>query len=388
MRLSRVPYVALALFVAGIALSALFAQPHNALSQSGSASLTGYAWSDTIGWISFSGSNYGITVDNNGKLSGYAWSDNIGWISANDADLAGCPSNPCTAKFNNSQLNGWMKALAGGSSGSGGWDGWISLSGSGYGVTKSSVGVVSGFAWGSTVVGWVDFSYAAPLSPSCTLSPATQSIVKGNTASLSWVSSNATSGTIDPGGMTATPVAGGTIGVQPTATTTYTGSFTGAGGTSLCTAIVNVQCAPLYSCSGANIIYTNAACANTTVSTCIAPSYCEAGQTTCQWPPIIVVDPGWSNGVDGHLTAQPQIIKAGDKTKLYWNVDNVQSCTVSGNENGVVRTWSGKTSGPGGAQTSVLQQKTTYTLHCVAYEGNEDLDESVDVLVTPKFKER
>ncbi|MDD5031678.1 MAG: hypothetical protein PHR36_01380, partial [Patescibacteria group bacterium] len=52
--------------------------------------VTGYAWSENIGWISFSCSNdnscltvdYGVAVDPaTGNISGYAWSENIGWIS-------------------------------------------------------------------------------------------------------------------------------------------------------------------------------------------------------------------------------------------------------------------------------------------------------------------
>ena len=119
--------------------------------------LSGYAWSDNIGWVSLSGSSYGLSMDANGKLSGYAWSDNIGWITANQSELSGCPSNPCWAKFNANALTGWLRALSWG----GGWDGWISLSGSGYGVTQDQSGVLSGYAWGSDVVGWLDFSAAA-----------------------------------------------------------------------------------------------------------------------------------------------------------------------------------------------------------------------------------
>jgi len=46
--------------------------------------------------------------------------------------------------------------------GSGGWDGWISLKGTSpnYGVVGTSTGAFVGFAWGSDVIGWVDFSLA------------------------------------------------------------------------------------------------------------------------------------------------------------------------------------------------------------------------------------
>jgi|GEM_PF-3245711 len=121
--------------------------------------ITGYAWSSNIGWISFNGTGYGLSVSNTGTISGYAWSSNIGWISANSSQLTGCPSAPCTATIDSDgQFHGWLRAISGSTAQSGGWDGFISLSGSGYGPAKQSTGVVSGYAWGSDVVGWVSFS--------------------------------------------------------------------------------------------------------------------------------------------------------------------------------------------------------------------------------------
>lgn len=126
--------------------------------QSSSGSISGYSWSETIGWISWDGSNYGIDVASDGTLSGYGWSENIGWVSANSSDLSGCPSSPCSASIDgDGNLSGWMKAIAGGSDG---WDGFISLSGSNYGPEADGSGNFSGYAWGSDVVGWLDFSYA------------------------------------------------------------------------------------------------------------------------------------------------------------------------------------------------------------------------------------
>ena len=127
--------------------------------------LKGYGWSSNIGWISFSSTNeasatptYGVNVDSNGNLSGYAWSDNIGWISFNLT--SGCPlSDPCQPKFIVNNLTGWAKAL---SADNNGWDGWISLSTKtdeliAYGPKLSGY-TLSGYAWGSDVVGWIDFS--------------------------------------------------------------------------------------------------------------------------------------------------------------------------------------------------------------------------------------
>ncbi|MFA5084184.1 MAG: hypothetical protein WC475_02270 [Candidatus Paceibacterota bacterium] len=54
--------------------------------------LSGYAWSESIGWISFycgdldptcATYNYRVTIDSNGEFSGWAWNDVVGWISFN-----------------------------------------------------------------------------------------------------------------------------------------------------------------------------------------------------------------------------------------------------------------------------------------------------------------
>lgn len=55
--------------------------------------LSGFAWNDAIGWISFCGGNnttqcpgsisYGVTIDSNGDFQGWAWNDIEGWISFN-----------------------------------------------------------------------------------------------------------------------------------------------------------------------------------------------------------------------------------------------------------------------------------------------------------------
>src|SRR5579872_1081667 len=83
----------------------------------------------------------------------------IGWISANPSDLTGCPSGPCTATLTNCTVSGWLRALSGNTSQSGGWDGFISLSGSNYGITELN-GTFSGYAWGDMNVGWIDSEYA------------------------------------------------------------------------------------------------------------------------------------------------------------------------------------------------------------------------------------
>lgn len=72
--------------------------------------LSGYAWNDTIGWISFNcdessyggsnqcaTSNYKVSIDANGDFSGYAWNDVAGWVSFNCANNGSCGSATSTA---------------------------------------------------------------------------------------------------------------------------------------------------------------------------------------------------------------------------------------------------------------------------------------------------
>jgi len=170
--------------------------------------VTGYAWSESIGWISFNCSDdnscgtvdYGVNINpSTGNISGYAWSSNIGWISFNRKtcnggervgrhceinndcvggyqcrdDAPGTTGAPPTdpflssadviANYNSSteEVTGWAKILALGD------DGWISFNTDGvpdYGVSiDSSTSEFSGWAWnGSDTdgvgIGWISFN--------------------------------------------------------------------------------------------------------------------------------------------------------------------------------------------------------------------------------------
>ena len=148
--------------------------------------LTGWAWSSNIGWVSFNSADPGspivysvvITRDIDpvldGKLSGYAWSNNIGWIDFTPTDNPPGSLVPMPAKLVNGTLTGWARAIAGKLPASAGWDGWIKLSDTtapAYGVTFAPSGTdrldASGFAWGSTVVGWLSMNPSLSTSTAC-----------------------------------------------------------------------------------------------------------------------------------------------------------------------------------------------------------------------------
>jgi len=149
--------------------------------QAGSGdNVSGWAWSENIGWISFNSTSDGSSVDygvnvnlGNGKFSGYAWSENIGWLSFNEIDTGPPPSNDpcadasCIAKITSPgqlgksdvYIDGWARALAY----DGGWDGWIRFDhGQSGEVYIDKDGDFHGWAWGSDVVGWISFNSSDP----------------------------------------------------------------------------------------------------------------------------------------------------------------------------------------------------------------------------------
>ena len=137
----------------------------------GSVVVTGYAWSDNIGWISFNPSYGGVFYSiSTGQLSGYAWSDNIGWISFNGLSASGGVGGSgakadSPSSLTTSAVSGWARACAGTQSAkdkcdnmtsrTDGWDGWIKMSDSwSPGVSVNfPTGDFSGYAWGSDVAG-------------------------------------------------------------------------------------------------------------------------------------------------------------------------------------------------------------------------------------------
>jgi hypothetical protein len=154
--------------------------------QSSNNTLSGWAWSSNIGWISFNsgdsgagGAQYSVVVDSVGNFSGYAWSPNIGWISFNQADLTGCNGTTrANVSTSTGAVIGWARAIAG-IGRNDGWDGCIQLSDSalfptGYidgtkGMTYKAVdNTIRGFAWGGTNVGWL-----ACINDNCKLAMAT-----------------------------------------------------------------------------------------------------------------------------------------------------------------------------------------------------------------------
>ena len=96
-------------------------------------------------------------------------------------------------------------------------------------------------------------------------------------------------------------------------------------------------------------------------------------------PPITFVQSG---NYSGHLQLKPQLVRKGASTKLFWNVDNAESCTVTSPHD----SFTGATSGSSGQTSSPINQQTTFTLDCTGLDGTT-IHETATAGVVPVFQE-
>lgn len=160
-----------AVFIAVFVFLGIFSSIDRVGAQATSGNAHGYIQAPNIGWISSNCVDLGVcasspfwidiapsTSSQTASFSGYGWSPNIGWIGFNPADVAYCGSQ-AVVDLTTGVTTGFARALAGGTAGSGGWDGCISMKGSNYGVVfNTSTQAFGGYAWGDPVVGWIDFT--------------------------------------------------------------------------------------------------------------------------------------------------------------------------------------------------------------------------------------
>lgn len=357
--------IALAIAVASLTL--LFA-PRPAAKAQTSNYFTGYAWSENIGWIHMSGPGYGVQEDvTSGALSGYAWS-NIGWLSFNSSETANCPSGSCapTVNLNTGAVSGWARACAvfqnkNACSGTvdpqaGGWDGWVHLAGSNYGMqigNASTSYAASGYSWGDTGVGWIHwagtgYGVSAPSAAWGVLvgyvhaSPST--ITPGGTTNIAWSCANATSAKLryPIGGVaTTTSVAlSGSFNDTPSQSTLYSLTCYGNGnsGTYSSNALVSVQAA--------------------------------------------------SNAILVTLVGNPASVRTGETTQIVWNVNNMtaNSCSIAQQGGGWSQSVSNPASGSGTVTTPVITQSTTFTMTCTGSDSSTQTG-SITIGVLPTFHE-
>ena len=112
--------------------------------------------------------------------------------------------------------------------------------------TTIYTGTATGSGGSVTCTATVTVTETPPVTnaPVCTLVANPPGIQSGNSSTLSWNTTNASSFSIDQNIGSVTPIVSGAISVSPTATTKYTGTVTGSGGTAHCEATVTVTETP------------------------------------------------------------------------------------------------------------------------------------------------
>lgn len=237
MRQKTILTVVLLVFL--LSASLVFTQFVN-LAQAATGNVSGFAWSSNIGWISFKGvaggTNYGLNFvddpDDSGRAgfftpNSYVWSSNIGWINFS-SDYSGSYPDTDTANHHgvevesDGSVTGWARACSVFGPGTclpvpgncptepqtgmrcnserGGWDGWIKMNATSD-PTKN-VHLVGnefrGYAWGATVVGWIDFCPTSgtagcvsldSITPICSAIPSPAELSAG-TVSVVWSASD------------------------------------------------------------------------------------------------------------------------------------------------------------------------------------------------------
>lgn len=269
--------------------------------------VVGYAWANTpqsagdpgtgtdqgLGWISMNGtaddsSPYGVKIDlDTGDFSGYAWigngdggMGNTGWIDF--APTSGFPGDPQhgVRKEVSGTLTGWAKVISMYNENSS--TGWIKMSkdasdgGVDYGVVVNADGTFSGYAWGSDVIGWVDFAPAMAGAdvvhidaPACTAG-----IVESSGGSWGSCSEDPTFCSSNPSGTPITGTQFGTCGAGYSGTPTQSCSIgINCGGS--CTS--NPDCG-----GGETCLLGTGTCGNS--ATGCGNSTCDTGETLLSCP--------------------------------------------------------------------------------------------------------
>lgn len=213
--------------------------------------------------------------------------------------------------------------------------------------------------------------------PAISLSIAPQIVASGQTATITWQSTNATSVTIKPSILTEDTTAldlSGSAAIFPTANTTYTAVATGAGGvTAQTTATVNILTVSLTASpttigagQSATLSWNSANATGVSIDQGIGPQTAPSGSITVNPAATTTYTITATNGsatataqatvnapLSVTLTAKPANITPGQQSTLSWNARGATSLSI---DNGV---------GPVTGQTSAVvspAQTTTYTI--------------------------
>jgi hypothetical protein len=341
------------------------------LAQSLGIPVTGYAGSERIGLIKLyctsagtpndcASHPYGLGVNADASISGYAWSDSVGWISAYSADTSVCTPTS-NARIVGTQFKGWLREI----NVTGDDTGCIKLDpGQAQDVSISGT-TITGNAW-SGVFGWAQFDATANIGPaSCTMNAnpsVVWSAVPPSSITLSYTTQSAASASIADDNASYSPTytpaptpLGSSTSVPPptlpstqSVTTTFLMTVTnylGAKTTCQSSVVVNHGFPPPQGCISINT--NNPSCT----------------------PPVV----------------KTISVRKGSSASLYWTVQNVDSCTLTKNgaaEPAITPTQTTPYT------TGALAAHTEYVLSCPGKDDNgSTFTDRAVINITPAFQE-
>jgi trimeric autotransporter adhesin len=270
---------------------------------------------------------YTLTCTGVGGSAVQSQSISVGGASAPVVNLS---STPSTVKTGAASVLNWSARNATSCTASGAWSGAKSIQGSlaTNTLTADATYVLTCIGTGGSAAQSTTVSVIPP-PPALSLKASPAVVGKRNSATLEWVSSNATSCT----------ASGAWSGPKP-----LHGSNTTPGLTEDSTFIL----------------------------TCAGP-----GGTTAQSTTVSLTAPAPTIA----LTAYPSTIDSGASTRLVWSSTNTTSCTGSG-------AWSGEKPVSGSQSTGALTATATYSLSCIGIGGTASQSQTVTVSssLTPSVK--
>ena len=241
-------------------------------------------------------------------------------------------------------------------------------------------------------------------APTCTLSSNPSSITSGGSSTLSWITSHATSASINQGVGSVSPVSNGSSTVFPSATKIYTMTVTGAGGSATCQKSVTVVPSPTPVCSlsvskdqvswstqnatSVSITHSNGSQAvpgpyaldgsynfNPTLPpgthTYTLTASGSGGTKLCQ--ASVTIQPSPAPTCD--LDASPSTIMNGSSSVLSWTTTNASSASLSQGIGAVTAGSGSKSVSPG--------ITTTYTMTALGAGGSATCQKTITVTSQP-----
>ncbi len=242
-----------------------------------------------------------------------------GWLKQSSISTSTGPAPTVTITASSSSIISgqsstltWSTTNANSCTASGGWSGTKATTSSEVvSPTATTTYTLVCNGNGGTGTSSATVNVAAPTAPTVSITASSTSIISGQSSTLTWSSTDATSCTAS-NGWSGSQSTSGTQVVSPTATTTYTLACSGAGGTATSSATVNV-----------------------------APA---AGAPTVSF------------------VADPTFLAIGQSSSLTWTSTNATSCSASGG-------WSG-TKTATGTMVVIPTATTTYSLTCSGTGGS------------------